>query len=173
MKTKLIIYLAYSNLMASRSIDAITIQDIIDDAEISRSTFYRHFKDKYEIACWYYDDCVQQLKRKRQANTDLDIEFAIVRVITKNQSFFQKVFNVEGQDSFEEYIADYTYRYFLTELEKGRQKALSEPEKFALKIYCDGASATMKQWLNSTSRYKDDTLSHYFKQAKPAFFEEL
>lgn len=41
---------AFIKLARNRSFESITVQDILDEALVSRYTFYKHFKDKYEIA---------------------------------------------------------------------------------------------------------------------------
>ncbi|QHJ72156.1 TetR/AcrR family transcriptional regulator [Planococcus halotolerans] len=36
-------------LLANRNFDAVSVKDIVQQAEISRSTFYLHFTDKYQL----------------------------------------------------------------------------------------------------------------------------
>ncbi len=50
---KAILY-AFETLLEQKPFEKITIQDILDEAPVSRNTFYAHFRDKYDIAEHYY-----------------------------------------------------------------------------------------------------------------------
>lgn len=41
---------AFVTLAAQKPFEELTVQDIMEEALVSRYTFYKHFKDKYEIA---------------------------------------------------------------------------------------------------------------------------
>ena len=43
--TKRMLSLSLKKLLEKNTLDNITIQDITDDAEVSRKTFYYHFQD--------------------------------------------------------------------------------------------------------------------------------
>ena len=51
-KTINAIYNAFANLIREKDYYDITIQDLLEEASISRSTFYSHYKTK--------DECVHQ-----------------------------------------------------------------------------------------------------------------
>lgn len=48
-RTKKIIIIAFQDLLYSNMFDSITINDICKKAMIHRSSFYRYFKDKYDL----------------------------------------------------------------------------------------------------------------------------
>ena len=48
-RTKKFIYDAFIKLIAEKGYDAITIQDIADEALINRATFYSHYRDKQDL----------------------------------------------------------------------------------------------------------------------------
>lgn len=48
-KTRTQLYDALAQLVAKHGYDAVTVQDVLDRANIGRSTFYTHFRDKDEL----------------------------------------------------------------------------------------------------------------------------
>ena len=60
-KTKATLYKAYLNLIEKESYDQIKISDICKKANINRSTFYDHFKDKDELAKSLLEDTKNEM----------------------------------------------------------------------------------------------------------------
>ena len=55
------IYKAFESLLKKKKYDQITIQDIVDEADVARSTFYMHFETKDDLlnkVCDEIFDCV-------------------------------------------------------------------------------------------------------------------
>lgn len=45
---------SFRELAEKKPVDKITVQDIIDNCGYSKTTFYRSFKDKYDLMAWAY-----------------------------------------------------------------------------------------------------------------------
>lgn len=60
MNTKKIITDAAFSLFREFPFDVITVQMILNKADVSRKTFYKHFKDKYELMELYYRRTMDQ-----------------------------------------------------------------------------------------------------------------
>ena len=43
------------DLMAKQSLDKMTVTDIVKHSGMTRQTFYRYFKDKYDLVNWYFE----------------------------------------------------------------------------------------------------------------------
>jgi AcrR family transcriptional regulator len=48
-KTQSAIYSAFVSLIVERGYDAISVQQVIDEADVGRTTFYAHFKSKNDL----------------------------------------------------------------------------------------------------------------------------
>ena len=55
-RTRSLILQSFNGLLAEKSFDSISVQDVTEKAEINRATFYKHYVDKYALL----DEWVQQ-----------------------------------------------------------------------------------------------------------------
>ena len=58
-------------LLSRKPFEKITVQDILDNTPVSRATFYKHFKDKYEIAEKIQEEILDARKELRQNLTQV------------------------------------------------------------------------------------------------------
>src|SRR5579871_2390209 len=67
---------AMIELITEKGFDAITVGDITERAMINRTTFYRHYQDKYDLVAKIFEETadylVEQMKpfKKDEAHTD-------------------------------------------------------------------------------------------------------
>lgn len=73
-------------LLKEKSFEKITVADILTQTPVTRTTFYAHFKDKYEIAermleeyQRLHEEIMQKMKRQRKADYPLLIHAAVMR----------------------------------------------------------------------------------------------
>ena len=59
--TKRMLSMSLKKLLSKTTLDSITIQDITDDAEVSRKTFYYHFQDIYDLLGWMLERDAENL----------------------------------------------------------------------------------------------------------------
>ena len=67
-RTRRLILQAFGELLAEKSFDAISVQDVTERAQINRATFYKHFVDKYALLDYW----IQQLFRQEIETRMLD-----------------------------------------------------------------------------------------------------
>lgn len=61
-KTREALYSAFISLVIERGYDTVSVQDIIDTADVGRTTFYAHFKTKDELLRAGFDRLRDELK---------------------------------------------------------------------------------------------------------------
>jgi AcrR family transcriptional regulator len=67
-RTRRLILQAFGDLLAEKSFDAVSVQDVTDRAQINRATFYAHFQDKYELLDYWISQMFRQEIEKRTLN---------------------------------------------------------------------------------------------------------
>ena len=60
---------AFVSLVIERGYDRVTVQDILDRADVGRSTFYTHFRDKESLLLSCFDGLRDELSRELDAMT--------------------------------------------------------------------------------------------------------
>jgi AcrR family transcriptional regulator len=66
-RTRRILHQALISLVLEKSYEHITVQDILDRADVGRSTFYAHFRDKESLLVASFDSMRDELKRDLDA----------------------------------------------------------------------------------------------------------
>ncbi len=64
-RTRQLLQQAFMELMAEKSFQAITVQDIAERATVNRVTFYAHFEDKYALLEYTIRDMIKQRLRSQ------------------------------------------------------------------------------------------------------------
>jgi AcrR family transcriptional regulator len=67
-RTRKLILQSFHDLLAEKSFDSISVQDVTEKAEVNRATFYKHFVDKYALL----DHWVEQQFRREIETRMLD-----------------------------------------------------------------------------------------------------
>ena len=62
--TKELIADSFIELSQEKNINKITIKNIVDNCELTPTTFYNHFKDKYDLIVWIYSAAVEKIMNK-------------------------------------------------------------------------------------------------------------
>ena len=77
---------ALVELLKDKPFEKITVQNILEATPVTRTTFYKHFRDKYEIAELMQRQCVTTLNQLRQELGGVDIHDYHKVIMVKKES---------------------------------------------------------------------------------------
>ena len=88
------------DLMRVKTIDRISVQEICEKTGLNRRTFYRYFRDKYEVVEWiYYHDYL--LNTEHFEGWSLwDYMPHIANVLYSDRAYYLNAFSYRGQNAF-------------------------------------------------------------------------
>ena len=162
-------------LMLDIPIDRITVSQILETAHVSRSGFYRRYKDKYDLLNSSYERILETtLFTFHTGNTWRDSISQIYKVIGEHWVFFRNAFHSKDCNSLSNYIF---YRTLRLEKEVLRKNGV-DPEKpenaYRLIAYVSGGLAVTQQWVDDKAELPleklVDILTEIVPQAFKAYF---
>ena len=126
--------------MKTTPVDRITVKDIAEGCGVTRQTFYRNFKDKYDLINWYFDKLVQQ--SLGQIETGSTVRDSLARkfaFILDEKAFFGGAFRSDDHNSLKEHDFELILQFYHDLLARRTNKLLEEELQFQLELYCRGS----------------------------------
>lgn len=164
-------------LIAEKGYEKVTIQDIIDRANVGRSTFYAHYRDKEDlllrgVAEIAYGDEVddqvaQEMKRRNTAGTSGTLTtLPMLLHVEQNQQIHQAMFKQSNENAILEKGTAYLYANIkaqLTEMLDENQEA-SVPLSFLARYLTGGLIEMTKWWLESGMQLSAKEMDEMFQK---------
>lgn len=169
LRTYHLVSTAMMELLSEKSYDAITVQDILDRANIGRSTFYAHYYDKEDVLASITKqmlDLFSQRMQQAEAGPELLPGLELFRHAKQMHQQFQVL--LKGQS--EEVLLKTAQALLSKNIEQNLASALSEKcsPSVPLEIvsqYLAGAFLNLlKWWLESEMPYSPERMDEMFQQ---------
>lgn len=108
------IFRALSELMDEKDFGNISVGDILERSGVSRTTFYRHFADKYDVINWSY----KRFKNIRIQDRDLYYSFETslrvqLQYLADHQHYFALALRYTGQNSLRDFMFEANEEYMI------------------------------------------------------------
>lgn len=151
-------YLADSivELMQNKSLKNITIKEIAANCHLTSTTFYNHFKDKYDLLSWIYHSRIgYYMDRINESYDWYHAAIDSLEYMKENRVFFQNALeNAKGQNSFKASVFDITYNAALKIiLEVNPVFSENLVNIFSLKLYFYGVIEITSEILLSRNEF--------------------
>ena len=175
--TKEILAESFRELAENRPVDKITIQEIVDNCDYSPATFYRQFRDKYDLIAWDYVNRTTEIMDKIGINGYewKDTLSDAMTFYLNNKEYIQNLLkHTSGHDAFVRYMTeaniDHLTKYIL---KLSGQKQLDDDTAIFVRIYCSGMVQTVCERLIDNIKCEPDHLADLLEQALPTPLGEI
>ncbi len=168
-KTRQAVYDALAYLLEKKTYSAITVQEIIDEADIGRSTFYSHFETKDELLkalCTEIFDHVFADNLTKENTHDFSSEEKNIRGeithilyhLQDSSRYIKRILSCESGEMFMTYFKEHLEKVFRGELGK---MDTDIPKDYLLNhMVCDFAE-TVRWWMKHED-YSPEDISGFF-----------
>ena len=176
LRTRRAIFSAFETLLARKRYEQITVQDIIEEADIGRTTFYAHFETKDSLLDAICDDLFNHIFDKHP-HAESDHDFSKSTVCLKNemthilyhlkadQERFSSLFGDKSADLFWTRFRDRFRRDLGPDIRRQlAAKSLTVPVNFYINFYISTFIETVKWWFGEGCCTAPETVESYFEQ---------
>jgi AcrR family transcriptional regulator len=152
--TKMVLRDSLTELMKEKSILRITIKDICELADISRSTFYAHYKDQYDLLQQIQEETITNVEKLLEKYNDDASKNGIVRMleemlryIADNGESIQVLLSENGDITFQKKIFGFTRQKQILKYFTGKYN--NRTQEYASIFVVNGSIGLVQQWLKN------------------------
>ena len=110
--TKQVIFDAFMALTREKSVDKITVKDLVETCHISRQTFYYHFQDIVEVIEWAFEQALEQaLSRSLAADSAEEALRSLIACAMEEQELIRKLLASQRRQQVEQMVIRYVRTY--------------------------------------------------------------
>lgn len=136
---------AFNRLIAEKDFQKISVEMIMNEAKVSRSTFYRYFKDKYEVMNANYKNVLDYYVAPERSGSYRDLCYHLFEYGQKHLKIFKRAMESTGFNSFNNFVYEYSYQTALAITKANRDGAGFTPvEELQVDVFCNGICAVYR-----------------------------
>lgn len=166
-KTRAAVFTALRILMEKKPYNSITVQEIIDEANIGRSTFYAHFETKDDLLRCLCRDIFHHvftdlLPQEEDTPDGRNLELKLGHILyhlKENQVNLRGIITADGDGLFMTY-----FKQYLTELFSRYTLLFAKevPQDFLLHHLAGSFAETVKWWAAQNMSLPPEAVAHYY-----------
>ena len=174
-KTRRAVFAAFEKLLSKKRYRHITVSDILEEADIGRSTFYAHFETKDDLLnamCAELFDHVFEGEPPREAHHDFSegdysLEKRLAHMchhLYENRAEMLRLLSHEGADVYYGYFSRGLNSIFSRELAAiKKQMKVSEtvPDGFLIHQLSEGIISALRFWVDESMKTPPETMADW------------
>lgn len=169
-KTRAAIFQAFSKLLETKRFRNITVQEIIDEANVGRSTFYAHFETKDALLKAMCSDIFHHVfshelmseKTHDFSQTSYGLKDKITHILyhlKDHENDICGILSCEDGELFMDYFKGYLrelFSHYISEF------PIDAPLEFTVSCLVGGFTETVRQWIDHKMEYTPEEIAGYY-----------
>ncbi len=173
-KTREAIFSAFTQLLAEKNINSITVSDIIERADIGRATFYAHFETKdflikelcEELFCHIFDSTLDTPTKHNhifECDSHDSLFLHILKHIKNNDNQILKLLSCQNNELFLNYFKNGLLNLIEIQLDNfENEKSKELPKDFYTNFIASTFVQTVKWWIDNKLIESPELINEYF-----------
>ena len=165
---------AMKELLVHTPVDKITVKQIVDQCNVTRPTFYRHFKDKYDLINWYFDKLLaKSFEHMGMGKTVYDALVKKFTYIQEEHVFFAAAFKYDSQNSLRQHDFELILDFYENLIREKTGRIPDETIHCILEMYCQSSIYMTVKWVLGELECAPEGLAKILVDGMPGKLSEL
>lgn len=148
--TKRALAASLKKLLTEKTLDKITVIDIVEDCEVNRQTFYYHFQDIYDLIDWFFlNEASQAIEGNKTSDTWKLGFLQIFEWVLEHKSLIVNACHSISREQVEHYLYDVTYDLLIGVVEEKAvgMSVREKDKKFIADVYKFAFVGMLLEWI--------------------------
>lgn len=170
-RTKKLLSKALIELLENDSIERINIKDICTKAMVHRTTFYKHFSDKYDLFSYVFDSWKDSLYVKAVKNNAFESPKEVYMNVVKVTFDFLNEYHDHLRNMIKNNDSDFLRSLCYESCERAVKSLIEQcdpklkiPLKVVANFYTGGFISLAFWWLNNPQKYTKEEMIAYIDE---------
>ena len=164
-RTRHLLSAAFVELMREKGFSAITVSDLIERANIGRSTFYSHYRDKDDLFVHELDRVIEVLSHGMHQEDELPFfpSLGLFRHVGEEYELYKALVWTPGIDL----LIKHLQKSLSDRIEQGLQKNADDydlPHPILANFIAGSFLTLLKWWLENKMTYSPEEMDAIFKR---------
>ncbi|MBQ9037673.1 MAG: TetR/AcrR family transcriptional regulator C-terminal domain-containing protein [Erysipelotrichaceae bacterium] len=161
-RTKKMFADAIQQMAKHKLIKDIQVKELCEACNVERTTFYYHFKDKYDLVCWIFEQNFKEESKMSEVINSEEMIYRMCKRLLKQKDFFANALEDSSQNNLREYMLDFyieSERSILKDYLKVDE--LDEETDYEICQYSYGCMGHTLAWLQNINNLTVEKLAYY------------
>ena len=174
-KTRAAVFTAFSTLLAEKNYSKITVQEIIDTANVGRTTFYAHFETKDDLLKALCEnlfshiissalDCTHTHGLYSDKNAPESVFCHLLQHLQEDENNILELLSCESSEVFLRYFKDSLIELIQTQfVNQNRKNNMDIPQDFLINHISGSFVDIVLWWIKGQMKQTPEELDQYFR----------
>lgn len=139
-------------LLSRRSLDKITVKELVEACHVNRQTFYYNFKDIYDLVAWIFAEKTAHITPESRTAENWKDDFReIVSSMRENKSLILNAYHSLSRTHLEKYLMNWLRPIMGQLVDEAAAEAIlaSADRDFIVNIYSLGFVGLAMEWVDN------------------------
>lgn len=161
-------------LMKSKPLSKIRVSEVCKECGLDRTTFYNHFKDKYDLVAWIFLKTVLNSLKNTNGVIGINESAKVLNDMKKDLKFYKNAYSDTSQNSLSEYIQNYNVNMYIEIVKEYlNTDVLTQEQIYEIQFFCYGGLGMTRAWIMNNAQVDALYYAEIMHKNMPQFLKEV